>query len=265
MSRDNDPSDDQYKTSANLHARANLHRFSTSPVAWFDWLFDHVLRAGLPSDGCIADVGGGPGAYWKHVERRVPTGWRIVHSDSSPAIVDEARQLLTRPRTTFETANAEKLPWANDAFDAAMANHVLYHLSDRPKGISELARVLKPGGWLFASTVSAHSLQEGRDLAHAFNRLGRGTLEPWPVVAFSLENGAQQLAPHFDAIATHIFDDRLVVTEAEALAAYLTSRGGVSTETRTAFTQFVDQKLSRDGAITISIRSGTFVARRRAA
>ncbi len=39
------------------------------------------------------------------------------------------------------------LPFADDAFDVILCNHVLEHIPDDKKAMQELLRVLKPGGW----------------------------------------------------------------------------------------------------------------------
>ena len=39
------------------------------------------------------------------------------------------------------------LPFADDAFDVILCNHVLEHIPDDTKAMQELLRVLKPGGW----------------------------------------------------------------------------------------------------------------------
>ena len=40
-----------------------------------------------------------------------------------------------------------ELPFENDEFDVILCNHVLEHIEDDEKAISELYRVMKPGGW----------------------------------------------------------------------------------------------------------------------
>jgi ubiquinone/menaquinone biosynthesis C-methylase UbiE len=144
--------DDQYRTSANLMARAGLHRFSTAKVGWFDWVFDRLLAARLPADSRIVDIGGGPGVFWIHNAGRIPAGWQILHTDFSPGMVAEARSRIGRDGSTFEVVDAERLPYADAAFDGVIANHMLYHVPDRAKALREFARVLKPSGRLFATT-----------------------------------------------------------------------------------------------------------------
>jgi ubiquinone/menaquinone biosynthesis C-methylase UbiE len=46
----------------------------------------------------------------------------------------------------FETGNIYDLPFASDTFDAVFAHAVLYHLKTPRKALTELHRILKPGG-----------------------------------------------------------------------------------------------------------------------
>lgn len=39
------------------------------------------------------------------------------------------------------------IPFENNTFDVAMCNHVMEHVEDDIKAMSEIYRVLKPGGW----------------------------------------------------------------------------------------------------------------------
>jgi hypothetical protein len=50
---------EQYKTPANLTARADLHRrFSTNPYPWLRWVFDQLA---LEPRERVVEAGGGPG------------------------------------------------------------------------------------------------------------------------------------------------------------------------------------------------------------
>ena len=56
---------------------------------------------------------------------------------------------LARAKTDdvdFETGNALDLPYADDSFDAATVGFGARNFSDLPRGLAEMARVVRPGG-----------------------------------------------------------------------------------------------------------------------
>src|SRR5262249_55484770 len=131
----------QYRDAANLNARIALHvLFSANRYGWHRWVFDHLLAA-LDDRARILEVGCGPADLWRKNLRRIPPGWRITLSDFSPGMITEAQQALTGgdlEQFTFVEADAQALPFADEAFDAAVANHMLYHVPDRPRALAEL-------------------------------------------------------------------------------------------------------------------------------
>jgi ubiquinone/menaquinone biosynthesis C-methylase UbiE len=54
-----------------------------------------------------------------------------------------------KSRVHLATADASHLPFRSAAFDAAFVFGVLHHVPDWRSGVSEIARVLKPGGLLY--------------------------------------------------------------------------------------------------------------------
>jgi ubiquinone/menaquinone biosynthesis C-methylase UbiE len=49
----------------------------------------------------------------------------------------------------FNVCSANTTPFENETFDAAIANHMLYHVRNRPEAMTEIYRVLKSGGNFF--------------------------------------------------------------------------------------------------------------------
>ncbi len=246
----------QYRNSSNLQARIDLHaRFSTNTYGWFRWIVDHLQ---LPSQAYVLELGCGPGLLWRENLGRIPAGWDITLSDFSPGMLQQARDNLRdagRP-FTFAVVDAQDIPFADDSFDAVIANHMLYHVPDRPRAFAEIRRVLRPNGRLYATTNGEAHLQELEallpkdefDFSHA---------------PFDLENGRAQLAPWFPTITLHRYDDALVVTETEPLIAYLLSMraaSGLSDAERTAVTERVERELAARGVIRITKDSGLFEA-----
>ena len=216
----------QYRDASNLTARGSLHtRFGTNPYPWFRWLFDQLLAI-TPAEARILEVGCGPAGLWIENLDRLPPGWRVTLTDLSEGMVTTSRERLEAagaPADTFtiQTADVESLPFANGAFDVAVANHMLYHVPDRPKALGELRRVLRPGGALLAATNGQENMRELDELLLGFAPDARD--REWKASfrhPFKLENGAEQLAPFFDYIEMDPYEDSLRVTDEDALVAY---------------------------------------------
>jgi ubiquinone/menaquinone biosynthesis C-methylase UbiE len=99
----------------------------------------------------LLDVGTGPGL----VVRLLAGHSRfIVGSDNSPGMLAHARSLLpagAADGVTWVLSDAERLPFERMSFDAAVATNLLFLLSAPCTAVSELVRVVRPGGavgWL---------------------------------------------------------------------------------------------------------------------
>ena len=252
---------EQYKDSSNLDARAVIHqRFSTNPYGWFKWVFDTLLK--IPENARILELGCGHGLLWKESISRIPAGWNLTLSDLSPGMLDAAwRNLVVTGRTfQFKEIDAQAIPFEDESFDAVIANHMLYHVPERPKAIAEIKRVVKPGGYVFATTIGENHIKEMRSwYARVHVR------KVWESVAhpFTLENGREQLKPYFPNVVLSRYDDNLEITEIEPILAYIRSVIQVSelSEDELANLQRdLERELSDNGRIFVSKDSGLFEA-----
>jgi SAM-dependent methyltransferase len=100
--------------------------------------------------GCkhILDAACGNGRYSKFLLRQADPDAVLTAFDLSPAMLRRARAHLKSDRFSFAVADLTRLPYANDSFDAVVCGWVLEHLPDPRSGLSELARLLRPGGKL---------------------------------------------------------------------------------------------------------------------
>lgn len=248
----------QYQDGSRLAARARLHaRFRTNSYGWPRWLFEHLH---MPSQGSVLELGCGPAWLWMRNMDRIPADWNITLTDFSPGMLDEARQNLRESAHPFAFAvvDAQAIPYPDDSFDAVIANHMLYHVPDRPAALAEIRRVLKPGGRFYASTLGANHL---RELADVFPDSGFDARHRF---SFNLENGGEQLAAHFAQVTLHRYDDALVVTEAEALVAYLLSMSprasALSEDAHAVLIKRVDERIAVEGPIQLTMDMGMFEA-----
>lgn len=99
-------------------------------------------------------------------------------TDISPGMLDTLSTNAQRLGldVTTETADAERLPFADESFDLVLGHAVLHHIPDLPRAFTEFERVLKPGGTvLFAGEPSRY----GDRLARAPKRLASTIAPLW--------------------------------------------------------------------------------------
>lgn len=256
---------DQYKDASKLGARIQLHRrFSTNKYGLPRWVFDQF---DLPPMCRILDLGCGPADLWVENLSRIPAGWEITLTDFSPGMVEKAQENLRdseRP-FAFDIVDAQDIPYDDASFDAVIANHMLYHVPDRAKALSEIRRVLRPGGKLYISTVGETHLQELYDLVNRFDpegrhRSARGT-NP-----FTIESGLPQVRRWFSRVTTRRYEDNLVVTETKPLITYILSLVDAQSifvgHRLKELVAYVEQEIATHGAIHITKDSGMFEARK---
>lgn len=105
----------------------------------------------------VLDVGCGPGALIAELVRRSrPSAVSAV--DPSESFVAAARE--RHPGVDVQQASAEQLPFADDAFDASLAQLVVHFMVDPLAGLSEMHRVTHRGG-VVAACVWNHGGGEG--------------------------------------------------------------------------------------------------------
>jgi SAM-dependent methyltransferase len=127
------------------------HRFVESLLA-------RRLTATAGEPLAILDIGCGTGAMSDCLTR-----WgRVVSADFSPLALRYSRR---RGLKFLLTADAMRLPLRSDCVDVVVAMDVLEHLSDDCLAMSELLRVLKPGGLLVATVPAYRHLWSEHDIA----------------------------------------------------------------------------------------------------
>ena len=252
---------DQYKDSSNLDARVAIHqRFSTNDYGWFRWVFDTLLK--LPVDAKILELGCGHGLLWKENADRIPPAWDITLSDLSSGMLDSAwRNLVVTGRNyKFKEIDAQEIPFEDETFDAVIANHMLYHIPDKPKSFGEIKRVLKPNGRLFATTIGQYHL---REMVNWIRQVSpKSDFESFGS-SFTLENGLEQLKQFFPQVTVSRYPDSLQVTEVKPIITFIRSTMRVEEALEEAFEKLavqLEQELKEKGKIFIQKDSGLFEA-----
>jgi arsenite methyltransferase len=107
-----------------------------------------VLAAlNLQSDDHVLDIGSGNGFLVRQIADILGSSGRAIGVDLSDAMTLMARGLCDGlANTEFETANATKLPFDDNAFDVVTATQCLSYVDEIEVALAEIHRVVKPGG-----------------------------------------------------------------------------------------------------------------------
>ena len=132
----------------------NPWTFMTTPLS-FNPMSTAELLASLPRGARVADVG----CY----------GWRLSKSCEDLGLLLVGFDRSEPPGRTgsalFGTMSDSQLAWGDGTFDAVVASHVIEHLDDPVALMSEMARVLAPGGVVWIEAPSELScLAQGSDI-----------------------------------------------------------------------------------------------------
>jgi len=102
-----------------------------------------ALRAGER----VLEVGCGVGVFLPLLAESVGESGEVVGLDRAAAFVEQARQRTRHmPRVRVDQGDAYALPYPEQSFDAVHCERVLLHLDEPSAALSEMRRVLRPGG-----------------------------------------------------------------------------------------------------------------------
>lgn len=92
----------------------------------------------------VLDVACGTGDLSIELDRRVGQAGEVIGCDFSQVMLEAAR--AKAPTIRFERADALRLPYSDDEFDAAAVGFGARNFEDLDRGLAEMARVVTPGG-----------------------------------------------------------------------------------------------------------------------
>jgi SAM-dependent methyltransferase len=173
----------EYASESSLLGRRSIYDTSDGPSP-LDVLWKRIAEF---APRRVLEVGPGPGELSERMANEL--GAEVVAIDISPRMVE-----LTRERgIEARVGDVQDLPFADATFDLVVAGWVLFHPPDLDRAVSEISRVLRPGGRLVAATNSESHLRELWELV-GIERIG---------YSFSAENAESALRPHFADVTTY--------------------------------------------------------------
>ena len=261
--------EEQYLDSSNYSARINLHyKFSSNRYSWPLWIFDNILKM---ESGRVLELGCGNGLFWKMNADRIPDTWDITLTDFSQGMLNDAQINIgdASARIKYEVLDAENIQFEDNTFDMILANHMLYHVPDRIKALSEISRVLKNDGAFYATTMQSGYMSELWQIIREYRSVQSAKGGSNSVIDnFSLQNGEEQLREFFIDVDLRIYKNTLIITEAAPLADYVVSLNNIipgkivlQENMKEEFIEFIQKKIDIEGSINTSADAGIFISR----
>lgn len=93
----------------------------------------------------ILEIGCGRGFYLRTLDQILPP-LEITGIDLNERYLQTAKKFIDNPKVNLIKADATSLPFKNNTFNRIIASEILEHIPDDEKAISQMYRVLKPGG-----------------------------------------------------------------------------------------------------------------------
>lgn len=116
----------------------------------------------VDSDQVILDAGCGTGHFLPilHALSGLVSKVRCIALDRSPGMLTMMQARHDNAATVPLRGDLESLPLASNSIDLIFSNLAMQWLDDPSDWLTEAARVLKPGGWLAATTLTAGTLEQ---------------------------------------------------------------------------------------------------------
>ena len=248
---------EQYAAADKLNLRISIHeKYSTNRQGFAEWLASHYrIEDGMS----VLELGCGTGGMWMGKHALIKKCSRVVLSDLSEGMLEQAkRNLRDLSGIEYRTIDIQDIPYEADRFDVVIANMMLYHVPDLPKGLEEVRRVLKENGSFYCATYGEHGM-----MAYISSLFASYGVSDCTNRAFTLQNGVEKLSPFFSEVARYDYEDSLRITKVEDMVSYIRSTMGMAEWNRIPADTLIAvlKEHMSDGVLVVPKEYGMFVCR----
>lgn len=248
----------QFCTDTNLSFRIEFYsKYDTAPQKFSDWLFE---KYHFSNNDTVLELGCGNGCHWDKRIDMLPSGCKLILSDISDGMINEVQKKYSDKRVTIKRIDIQSIPYESDSIDVVIANHMLFHVPDLNKALSEVYRVLRAGGLFYAATDSDEGIRPYlHDVLTRFDSLNTAFTEKF---SFSLENGMNVLQDLFTSVHKFEYAFPLSVRNTNDLMKWFVSTTDISGYTMEFYDElysYFENIRKEVGTIIIPKKSGIFV------
>ena len=117
-----------------------------------------LARIEISPGDTVLDVGTGTGVFVPFLLKKIGSKGRLVCLDFAEGMLDIAREKKFNGNINFLCADIKNSGLPDEAFNAVVCYSVFPHFDDKPEALSEIIRVLQPGGRIFIAHTSSRQM-----------------------------------------------------------------------------------------------------------
>jgi SAM-dependent methyltransferase len=134
------------------------------PMIFAPYAADLARRVAARQPASVLELACGTGAVTRVLAEALPASASYVATDLSPAMLEEAKSIVTRRPIEWREADAQALPLPDASADAIVCQFGVMFFPDKPKAFAEARRVLTRGGALLFSVWDKMEANEFGDV-----------------------------------------------------------------------------------------------------
>ena len=247
----------QYSTADKLNTRISIHsKYSTNKQGFGNWITSHYR---IPDGAFVLELGCGTGDMWVNQHEIINRCSRFILSDFSEGMLTKAKETLrSQSGIEFRQIDIQDIPFADQTFDAVIANMMLYHVPDLQKGLREVKRVLKENGTFYCATYGEHGMMD-----YICSLFPDHPVQNRVNDHFTLQNGEIKLKSVFSDVRRLMYEDSLEITQVDDMVDYIFSLTGMTDLQRLPRSEVksVLERNMQDGILYVPKEYGMFIAK----
>jgi ubiquinone/menaquinone biosynthesis C-methylase UbiE len=130
---------------------ANYEQY-LGPLLFEPYAQDIASRISKTNVQSVLEIACGTGRVTKHLRNLIPYSAQLIATDLNPGMLEIAKNLLPNENISFQVADAQELPFADNSFNVVVCQFGFMFVPDKAKAFNEAFRVLKQGGTLLFNT-----------------------------------------------------------------------------------------------------------------
>ncbi len=257
----------QYHHPDKLKDRQALWELGSNKTPLKEWIFDHFH---FPVNANILELGAGMGTLWTQNASKIPSSCHLTISDFSAGMVKHLKLNLAPISDKFHSLdfmqiNAQEIPFESNTFDVVIACHMLYHVPNLSRALQEIARVIKPEGKFYATTVYSDHITRLSFLREIAGL--RTDLHSECFSSFLMDSGELKLRNFFYSVTSDSYFNEVVLSpeNISILINYIKSSFdppnlAVFQENYPRLLAQIQSIIQKEGSLKVLGKSGIFIA-----